>query len=105
MTDLTNLLADAAWLRPLAFRLAGPDDADDALQHAWLAQRVHARDVRDARSWLGTVLTNFARRRRRDEARRQQHEQAHALARVATAPAADALVARVELQRRVAEAV
>jgi len=106
-TDMTvsSLLTDSEWLRPLAFRLAGPDDADDALQHAWIAHRAHAASVRDTRSWLGTVVANFSRRRRRDEARRRQHEQAHAASRATTAPATDELVARMELQRRVAEAV
>jgi RNA polymerase sigma factor (sigma-70 family) len=106
-TDMTvsSLLTDSEWLRPLAFRLAGPDDADDALQHAWIAHRAHAASVRDTRSWLGTVVANFSRRRRRDEARRRQHEQTHAAARATTAPATDELVARMELQRRVAEAV
>jgi len=106
-TDMTvsSLLTDPDWLRPLAFRLAGPDDADDALQHAWIAHRAHAASVRDTRSWLGTVVANFSRRRRRDEARRRQHEQTHAASRKTTAPATDELVARMELQRRVAEAV
>jgi RNA polymerase sigma factor (sigma-70 family) len=105
MTDLATLLADATWLRSLAFRLAGPDAADDALQHAWLAHRTNAGDVRDVRSWFGTVLRNFGRRRRRDEALRRQHERTYAAARATASRGTDELVARMELQRRIAEAV
>src|SRR5262245_51656220 len=93
MTDLSSLLTDSDWLRPRGFRLAGPDDADDALQHAWVVHRPHAARVRDPRSWFGTVVANFSRRRRRDEARRRRHEGTHAAARATAAPATDELVA------------
>src|SRR5262249_4265756 len=105
MDDLTKLLADAAWLRPLAFRLAGPDDADDALQQAWLAQRTRAHGVRDARSWLGTVFANVARRRRRGDARRRRQKRGHGAAGTRRARAPDEPGAGMELRRRGAGAV
>jgi len=53
--------------------------------------------------FLRTVVRNFARRFRRDEATRQRHEQAGA--RLEQVPASDELAAREQLRCRVADAV
>ena len=103
--DPALLLAEPTWLRSLAFRLAGPDAADDVLQRAWLAHRTRAGSVRNPGAWLARVVTNFANRHRRDRARRARHEREHAVTREVEALPAAELVAQMEQQRRVAAAV
>ena len=73
-----QLLADLAWLRRLAFALAGDaDDADDLVQESWIAawQRQPATD-RPLRPWLGKVVRDVAAMKRRGDARRRAREQA-----------------------------
>ncbi len=105
MTDITKLLEEDAWLRSLAFRLAGPDHADDALQQAWIKFRAQDSTIRNPAAWFTRVIGNFAARRARDQKAREVHEQGYAAGRPSSAlPTAD-LVARMEQQRLVAEAV
>jgi len=49
-----QLLADAAWLKRLAFPLAGDaDDADDLAQESWIAVRPRRPEAeRSLRPWL-----------------------------------------------------
>lgn len=77
------LLAEAAWLKRLALTLAGDaDDADDLVQESWIAAWRREPDTsRPLRPWLGKVLRDRSRMRRRGEARRTQRE--------AAAPGAD----------------
>ncbi len=103
--DLGSLLSEHAWLRSLAFRLAGPDAADDVLQQAWIAHRTRAGSVRNHGAWMARVVTNFAKRYRRDRTRRARHEREHAVTRDVEALPAGELVAQMEQQQRVATAV
>ena len=66
-TDLTEVLANASWMRRLARRLVRDDGmADEVVQDVWLAWWLRPpRDARATRSWLGRVVRNFAWRRQR----------------------------------------
>jgi RNA polymerase sigma factor (sigma-70 family) len=102
--DPARLLAHAGWVRVLATRLARGEDRDDAVQDLWLAAlRSPPDESKPARPWLAKVLANAARRRFRDEATRQRHEQAAAADDVPTTP--EALVARAELHELVVKEV
>lgn len=78
--DPELLLAQASWLRALAARLArDPHAAEDLVQDTWLAALEGPRQpVRSWKDWLGGVLANRARSRRRGEARRRVREAAGA---------------------------
>ncbi len=101
-----TLEAHGAWLGALARALcADPHAADDAVQETLLATAQHPpAPERPVRPWLAAVLRNFVRRGRRGAARRAAREHA-AARREALADTPDELVARLEVQRRVAEAV
>src|SRR4051812_35399386 len=73
-TDVRALLVHAEWLRRLATRLAGGDDAEDAVQDTWVAamQSPPAGDADSVRPWLGQVLHNFLRRRWRQGGTRRR---------------------------------
>jgi len=62
--SIEALLAESAWVRALAARLVGPDDADDLTQETWLRAvgRPPASD-RPLRPWLATVMRNLVRQR------------------------------------------
>ncbi|MCP3915665.1 MAG: sigma-70 family RNA polymerase sigma factor [bacterium] len=102
---LNDLLSHVGWLRGLAFTLVrDPDAADDLSQEVLRRALDRApRDGRPLRPWLGTVLRNAWRERHRTNARRtdreQRRDQAHA-----SAPT-DELVAKVELERKLAALV
>ena len=99
------LLAHADWARALARALVGDAErADDALQDAWVAalERPPAA-VGRPRQWLGGVLRNVVRQRRRAEGRRTEREQ-HARE-PRPAPTPPEVVERAELHRRVVELV
>ena len=108
-----ELLRHAAWVRRVARALVrGADRVDDLEQETWLAALSRPpRHGGDKRSWLGAVTRNVARHLFRGEATRARHEQAQAQiqgtarASPATAPAAGEIVARAEIQQRVAAAV
>ncbi|MCE9594502.1 MAG: sigma-70 family RNA polymerase sigma factor, partial [Planctomycetes bacterium] len=67
--DPESLLAQAGWVRALARSLARGDEVEDLVQETWriaLERPPQVRDERGLRAWLRTVLSNQARRRRRD---------------------------------------
>lgn len=102
---LDALLAQREWLSRLARSLvADPGTADDLVQRTWIRfLQSPPRSGSALRSWLRAVLRNEARQTWRAAARRTAHES------IAREPAPvdppDAVVARVEEQRRVAAAV
>lgn len=101
-TSLDELSSNARWLRSLAFQLVrDPDAAEDLSQevlHKALAKA--PRDGRPLRPWLGTVLRNAWRERNRTDRHRIDREQRREVDRAA-APT-DELVAKVELERKLA---
>lgn len=99
-----ELLEQLAWLQALARSLVrDAASADDLVQDTWLAASAHApaTDGNGLRNWLATVARNFARRGARAQERRVRRESA------AARPEAhvDDVVARGELQQRLASAV
>jgi RNA polymerase sigma-70 factor (ECF subfamily) len=104
--DPENALQHAPWMASLARHLAGGDaGSDDLLQDTWLAYVSRPpRDPGATGSWLRKVLTNFAIRSRRSEARRRVREES------AARPEADpsdpaGVVERAELLQRISEQV
>ncbi|MFN0060252.1 MAG: sigma-70 family RNA polymerase sigma factor [Planctomycetota bacterium] len=99
------LLAESAWARSLAVALVGDEHcADDVLQDSFVAALAHPPQQREAtRSWLATIIRNFALRSARERVRRTKRE------RIAAKPESVSstfeIVQRVDLQRRLAEAV
>lgn len=93
------LLAEAAWLKRLALTLArDSDDADDLIQESWIAAwRRNPDSSRPLRPWLGKVLRDRSRMRRRGEARRAQREAAAPIADDPSAP--DDLLDQVRLHK------
>src|SRR5262245_39210785 len=99
-----SLLAHDAWLRALVGGLVAADDAADVAQETWLrCVASPPRHPGTARAWLARVAGNLARRLHRTAARRHRRELL--AARPEACPSADALIERVELQQRIAEAV
>jgi DNA-directed RNA polymerase specialized sigma24 family protein len=70
--DVDALLEQECWVRRLARALVcDQDEADEVVQEARVAWwRRSPRDVGQARSWLGTVVRNAVRGRRRTQQRR-----------------------------------
>ncbi len=99
-----ELLEQLAWLQALARSLVrDAASADDLVQDTWLAASAHAptMDASGLRNWLATVARNFARRGARAQERRARRESA-----VARPEAhVEDVVARGELQQRLAAAV
>jgi DNA-directed RNA polymerase specialized sigma24 family protein len=106
-TDLHALLTHAAWLRRLARRLADLGaDADDLVQETWTAAWLRPPDAgRAPRPWLAEVLRNFRRMSSRASSRRRERELMVGDDLVASAPDPRERLARVELQRLLAELV
>ncbi|MBK7072110.1 MAG: carboxypeptidase regulatory-like domain-containing protein [Myxococcales bacterium] len=102
--DPAQLLADAAWLRRLAARVAGADDADDVAQDALIAAWRKAPEARASlRPWLAKVVRDGGRMLRRGRARRGAREAAGA---VAVEPrGADVLLAEARLHQALVTAV
>src|SRR5262245_25826962 len=75
-SDVESLLARAGWLQGLAASLVrDPGTADDVVQDTWVAALTHPpAGERPLEPWLARVARNFAIRRRRDAARRAEHE-------------------------------
>lgn len=73
---IEDLLAHADWLRDLAHRLVSHDDvARDVEQETWLAAiESPPRNATAPRQWLGQVLRNVVRQRRRSERARRERE-------------------------------
>lgn len=102
--DVERLLAQSDWARGLALRLVGDAQlADDVVQEAWVAALERPPEGARLREWFAQVVRNLALRRRRREAARGDVERR--AARREGTPAADAALARLEEQRRLAEAV
>ena len=101
------LLEESVWLRRLARRLLRDDaSADDAVQDTLTAALHRERDGRvPGRRWLGSVLRNVVRMGQRSSMRRGDREAHAAIPATASVPAADELSARLEVQRRLVEAV
>jgi RNA polymerase sigma factor (sigma-70 family) len=104
---LNELLAEAGWARRLAAHLVrDPEGREELLQDVWRRALDRPPIERTAthgpRAWLATVMRNLATSRRRDAERRTVHEER------ASKPEAWSptdVEARVDLQRRLAEAV
>lgn len=102
--EVTRWLEHGPWVRALAARLVGGGDGpEDLVQDTWVAAlEARPREVRSVRAWLSGVTRHLASRRRRDARTRERHETRRP---PAPAPPAAELVERVEVQRRIAEAV
>src|SRR5688500_8543626 len=100
-----QLLADAAWLRRLAVRLAGDaDDAEDLVQESWIAAWRRRPDVdRPIRPWLAKVVRDLAFMKRRGDTRRSERERGWQETGVAAAP--DELLEQVRLHRLLVDLV
>lgn len=73
---LNELLAHDAWVRSLATHLAADlHDGEDIVQDAWVAALENPPSrIRSGRSWLGSVVRNLARLRRRSAEHRDRRE-------------------------------
>src|SRR5262245_31141683 len=99
-----ELQAQGRALRALARSiLRGTDGADDVVQEAFATELAATPRADNRTGWLARIVQNLARRRLRDLARR--HQRHASLPPPATAPAADDVLAQVELHRLVADAV
>ncbi len=99
-----ELLSHAHWMRRLAASLVADGEADDFVQETWriaLEAPTQSQQPSNLRAWLGSVLRNLVRKDRRDRSIRGWHEE-HAAKREAVDSRVEE---RVELQRRVAQAV
>ncbi|MDH3592679.1 MAG: RNA polymerase sigma factor, partial [Planctomycetota bacterium] len=97
------LLAHGGFIRAVARGLLDADRAEDVVQESYLAALRRPPDQARARGWFGAVARNLALMRRRGDGRRAQRERASA--RPEAEPATADTVARLEVQRRVVEAV
>lgn len=97
----------AEWTRRLALALVGdPDDASDLTQDAFeVALTQPPAKAGPLRPWLGGVVRNLARMRRRSAGRRRAREQEVELADPEGVPPPDELVDRARAQQRVARGV
>ncbi|MCP3920539.1 MAG: sigma-70 family RNA polymerase sigma factor [bacterium] len=97
-----EIAVHSQWMRRLARRLvADAAVADDLVEDAW--SRFDARRVRERTGYLATVVRSLALSRRRSERRRQRREAA--CARSEVLPSAGEVAARLEIARRVTEAL
>ncbi|MBK9386478.1 MAG: sigma-70 family RNA polymerase sigma factor [Planctomycetes bacterium] len=102
--DLGELLQHGDWLRELVVPLLGADAADDAVQETWAAALEKPPRVGTRwRAWLARVAWNRAQRARRAAHRRVRREAL--AAKSERVPAADRLVAELELQAQLVRAV
>jgi RNA polymerase sigma factor (sigma-70 family) len=100
--DPEALLAQSNWLRRLARGLVRDENAaEDLVQDTWVAA-LRAKPA-DLRAWMSVVSRNFARRSRRDAGLRSAHEPQGARSERVEGP--DEIAERVELQRKLAEAL
>lgn len=90
------------WLRRLARRLVGVDRADDVMQEARMAAL--GQSGRPSRGWWARVVRNLAAREHRSVLRRRGREQRAARS-IAQDPVSERHLDRLEVRRRVAEAV
>ncbi|MEM7310190.1 MAG: sigma-70 family RNA polymerase sigma factor [Planctomycetota bacterium] len=83
--------------------LFDPSSADDAVQDAWVAALRTDPPAAGRRAWLASAARKLSLSRRRDEARRRAREER--AARGEAVPSAGDSAARLELTRRVVDAV
>lgn len=104
LPERSVLQEHTAFLRRLAFSLLHDEHAaDDVVQQSFVAALEREERPRNLRAWLAAVARNLslsALRSRRNRARREQ-----AVARRDRVPPPDEGIARLELQRRVVDAV
>jgi RNA polymerase sigma-70 factor (ECF subfamily) len=100
--SIDQLLAEAGWARRLAVRLVRDEAlADDLVQEAWEVALHDRPDAdRPVRPWLAQVLRNRFRMRLRQTERRDQRDDRWTSEGAAAAPSSEALVARLQEQRR-----
>ncbi len=104
MSDVTALLAEAAWLTRLARSLVGSDDADDVVQETYAAAlRTPPDPDLPARPWLRRVMVNVVRMRHRGRVRRDTREQASMIAEPVPSP--EQLLVRARVERTLADLV
>ncbi|MHC4224956.1 MAG: RNA polymerase sigma factor, partial [Planctomycetota bacterium] len=103
--EADSLLEHAGFLRALTRNLlADSNAAEDVVQQTYLTAIEHPpRHRRNLRAWLGVLARNLALRTRRTAVRRARRERRSAQGE--RLPPADEIAARVELQRKAAEAV
>jgi len=95
--------AVGGWLRRLARGLLfDAHGAEDAVQDAWVAA-LSRRERPGGSAWFGGAVRNLALGKRRDDARRRARE--HRAARPEALPSAADAAARIEVARRVLDAV
>lgn len=98
-----ELRAHSRWLSGVARALIG-EGGDDLAQDAWVAALERKPDAeRGLKPWLAGAVRFLASNERRTRARRATRERA--AAHDEALPASDALVAEIELQRLIADAV
>ncbi|MEM7204360.1 MAG: sigma-70 family RNA polymerase sigma factor [Planctomycetota bacterium] len=98
-----ELLAHEGWLRRLILELVDEHEAEDILQETWVAALGRPKKLRSAKAWLAQAARNLALEKRRSAGRRRRRE--HVAARDEVLPATDAMVERLQAQRRVADAI
>ncbi|MGE0551080.1 MAG: sigma-70 family RNA polymerase sigma factor [Kofleriaceae bacterium] len=100
-----QLLAEIHWIRGLARALVrDASTADDVAQETWLVATEQQPAIdRPLRPWLGRVVVNLVRTRRRGDTRRAERDTAFDAQRSVPTPAE--LVERVELQRVLSDEV
>jgi RNA polymerase sigma-70 factor (ECF subfamily) len=103
--DPELILANQGFLQRLARGIVGDDSAaDDVVQQTWLAAIERPpRSRASMRGWLARVVRNTATNRARSEVRRADHERRFASEEAHNAD--DSMELRLEVQRRVVEAV
>ena len=100
--DPEALLAQSNWLRRLAHGLVRDESAaEDLVQDTWVAA-LRAKPA-ELQAWMNVVARNFARRSKRDASLRAAHEPRGAREERVEGP--DEIATRVELQRKLAEAL
>jgi RNA polymerase sigma factor (sigma-70 family) len=99
------LLAEAAWLRRLAFCLAGDEDeAEDLVQNSWIAAWKRQPDTnRPLRPWLSKVVRDLSKMGRRGRQRREVREASVADASEVSSP--DVLLDQMRLHRLLVDLV
>ncbi len=101
--EVDDVLQHLDWVQALALRLLGdPAEADDVRQDVWLLTRRVRVPGEGLRAWLGGVVRNVVRERRRARAIRDRHEEGAAVQR-SRAAEDEALVREVLLQQLVVQ--
>jgi DNA-directed RNA polymerase specialized sigma24 family protein len=103
--DPTSLLEQGPWIARLARSLTSDDDlARDLTQETYVAAlRAPPRDAALLKPWIARVLQNLVRQRRRSDSNRRAREAAQA--RHEWLPSASDTAERLEMQRRLVDAL